>query len=93
MIAELGGYDMDGVMLDLGSDVNIFLKKYLEVMGKLKLVWSPIQLRLSNQYNIYPIGHLEQVEINIERVKTKADFEVIEIMDESDPYPSLLGID
>jgi hypothetical protein len=26
-------------------------------------------------------------------VKTKADFEVIEIMDESDPYPSFLGID
>jgi hypothetical protein len=33
------------------------------------------------------------VEVNIEGVKTKADFEVIEIMDESDPYPTLLGID
>jgi hypothetical protein len=33
------------------------------------------------------------VEVNIEGVKTKADFEVIEIMDESDPYPALLGID
>jgi hypothetical protein len=31
--------------------------------------------------------------VNIEGVKTKADFEVIEIMDESDPYPALLGID
>jgi hypothetical protein len=36
---------------------------------------------------------LEQVEVNIEGVKTKVDFEVIEIMDESDPYPALLGID
>jgi hypothetical protein len=44
MTTELGGYDMDGVMLDLGSDVNIFPKKYWEVMGKPKLVWSPIQL-------------------------------------------------
>jgi hypothetical protein len=33
------------------------------------------------------------VEVNIEGVKTKVDFEVIEIMDESNPYPSLLGID
>jgi hypothetical protein len=48
---------------------------------------------LANQYKIYPIGHLEQVEVNIEGVKTKVDFEVIEIMDESDPYPTLLGID
>jgi hypothetical protein len=31
--------------------------------------------------------------MNIERVKTKVNFEVIEIMDESDPYPILLGID
>jgi hypothetical protein len=31
--------------------------------------------------------------VNIEGVKTKVDFKVIEIMDESDPYPALLGID
>jgi hypothetical protein len=31
--------------------------------------------------------------VNIEGVKTKVDFEVIEIMDEFDPYPALLGID
>jgi hypothetical protein len=91
MTAELAGYDMDGVMLDLGSDVNILHKKSWEVMGKPKLVWSPIQLRLANHYKIYPIGRLEQVEVNI-GVKTKADFEVNQIMDESDPYPALLGI-
>jgi len=33
------------------------------------------------------------VEVNIEGVKTRADFEFIEIMDDSDPYPTLLGID
>jgi hypothetical protein len=31
--------------------------------------------------------------VNIEGVKTKDDFEVIEIMDDSDPYPAFLGID
>jgi hypothetical protein len=41
MIVELGKYEMDGVMLDLGSDVNISLKKYWELMGKPNLVWSP----------------------------------------------------
>jgi hypothetical protein len=59
-------------------------------MGKPELVWFPIQLRL---YKIYPIDHLEQVEVNIEGVKTKAKFEFIEIMDEFDPFPTLLGID
>jgi hypothetical protein len=44
MIIELGGYDMEGVMLDLGSDVKKFPKKSWEVMGRPKLAWSPIQL-------------------------------------------------
>jgi hypothetical protein len=33
------------------------------------------------------------VEVNIEGVKTKAKFEVIEFMDESNPYSTLLHID
>jgi hypothetical protein len=33
------------------------------------------------------------VEVNIDKVKTKVDFQVIRIMDDSYPYPSLLGID
>jgi hypothetical protein len=59
MTTKLGGYDKDGVMLDLGSDVNILPKKCWEVMGKLKLAWSPIQVGLSNQYKIYPIDQLK----------------------------------
>jgi hypothetical protein len=35
---------------------------------------------------------LEQVEVNIEGVKTKENFEVIEIMDDLEPYPMLLKI-
>jgi hypothetical protein len=73
------------------SDVNIFPKKSWEVMGKPKVGLVTHPTWLANQYKIYPIGRLEQVEVNIEGVKTKVDFEVIEIMDESDPYPALLA--
>jgi hypothetical protein len=31
--------------------------------------------------------------VDIDRVRTFADFEVIEIFDDSFPYPTLLGID
>jgi len=34
MTVELGGYDMDGVMLDLGFDVNILPKNSWEFKGK-----------------------------------------------------------
>lgn len=42
------GHEIKDVMLDLGSDVNILPKKSWEAMGKPKLVYSPIQLRMAN---------------------------------------------
>jgi hypothetical protein len=47
---------MDNVILDLGYDVNLLLKKTWEMMGKPKLIWYLFQLRLENQHNIVPIG-------------------------------------
>ena len=58
---EIGNYEMYDVILDLGYDVNILPKNTWEQMGKPKLGWSPIQLRLSNQYKISPIGHMERL--------------------------------
>jgi hypothetical protein len=38
-------------------------------------------------------GRWEHVPLDIDGVRTFADFEVIEIVDDSCPYPVLLGID
>jgi len=43
---------MDQVILDMGSDVNIFPKQTWERMGRSALQWSPIQLRMENQQKI-----------------------------------------
>jgi hypothetical protein len=53
---HIDGYEINDVMLDLGSDVNILPKKTWEAMGKPKLVYSPIQLWMANQYCIYLLG-------------------------------------
>jgi hypothetical protein len=52
MTTELGSYEMDGVMLDLGSNVNIFPKKSWELMGKPKLVWSPFNSGFPTNTNL-----------------------------------------
>jgi len=44
-----------------------------------------------NKYKIFPIRQ-ENVEVDLAGVKTVADFEVLEILDEKDTYPTLLGI-
>ena len=62
-------------------------------MGKPPLEWSPIQLRLVNQAKVLPIGRLSQVQVDIEGLHTFGEFKVINKVDDTNPYPALLGID
>ena len=91
--AQIGDYDMTDIILDLGSKVNVLTKQTWEQMGKPMIEWSPIQLRLSNQQKIVPLGRFPSLPVDIDGVSTLADFEVIEIIDDSNPYPALLGIE
>ena len=40
-----------------------------------------------------PNGRLSQVLVNFEGLRTYVNFEVIEIVNDTNPYPALLGID
>jgi hypothetical protein len=90
--AQIREYDVDNIILDLGSNVNVLPKQTWELMGKPKLVWSPVQLRLANQHKIVWIGRLTRVPVHIDGVRSVVDFEVIEIVDGSQPYPALMGL-
>ena len=46
---QIGEYEMDQGILDLGSDANVLPKKTCEWMGRPILQWSLIQLRMVNQ--------------------------------------------
>jgi hypothetical protein len=89
---QIGEYEIDYVVLDLGSEVNVMMKKTWVLMGKPKLIYSPIRLRMDNQQAVSPFGRLEHVPVDIDGVRKFAYFEVIEIVDDSFPYPALLGI-
>jgi hypothetical protein len=39
---HIGEYNVDNVILDLGSDVNVLLRKTWEMMGEHELIWSPV---------------------------------------------------
>ena len=68
-------------------------KQTWESMGRPTLQWSPIQLWMANQQKILPMGRLKGVTMDIKGASTQTDFEVIEIVDDSNPYPTLLGMD
>ena len=93
LTAHIGDYKMDQVILDLGSNVNILPKQTWKHMGEPKLERSTVQLRTANQQKITPLGRLPRIMIDIEGVKILADFKVIEVMEDGDPYPALLGLE
>lgn len=93
LTTQIGEYEMDQVILDLGLDVNVLPKKTWEHMGRPALQWPPIQLRMVNQQKILPMGRLQGVTVDIEGASTQTNFKVIEIVDDSNPYPMLLVID
>lgn len=91
--AQVHGYYVKDIILDLGYNVNILPNQFWEAVVKPQLVFSPIQLRMANQYRIFPIGRLQNVEVYLAGVMTTTDFKVLSIMDDKDPYRALLGIE
>lgn len=89
---QIADFQIKENILDLGFDVNILLRKTWEPLGRPKLKFSPIQLHMENQYCILSIGRLEGMEVDIVGVKKYADFEVIGIMGDKEPYLTLLEI-
>ena len=59
---------MTDIILDMGSKVNVLTKQTWAQMGDPKLEWSPIQLRLSNQQKIVPLGRFPSVPVDIDGV-------------------------
>jgi hypothetical protein len=73
--------------------VNFMMKQTWALMGKRRLIYSPVRLRMDNQHAVSPFGRLEHVPVDIDWIRTFVDFQVIEIVYDSCPYPVLLGID
>jgi hypothetical protein len=91
--ANIGYFNMGDIILDLGSEVNVLPKKTWKCMGEPTKGYSPVQLKLAKQHKVLPIGRLMGVIVDLDGVRTKVNFEVIEIVDGTTPYPSLLGMD
>jgi len=48
---------------------------------------------MANQQKILPMGRLQGVTMDIDGVTTQTDVEVIELINDTNPYPALLEID
>ena len=92
MNIQIRDYEVDSVILDLRSDVNILTKQTWQLMGNPTLGWLLVQLWLANQVNVQPIGCVSNLVVNIEGMNMHAGFYVIEVVKYGGSYPTLLGI-
>jgi hypothetical protein len=91
--ANIGDFNMGDVIIDLGSEMNVLPKKTWQRMGEPTLGCSRVQLKLENHHILLPIGILKGVTIDLDGVRIVEFFEVIEIIDGTTPYPTLIGLD
>jgi hypothetical protein len=91
--ANIRDFNMGDIILNLGSEVNVLPKNTWKCMREPTLGYSPVQSKLANQHKVLPIGRLKGVTVDLDGVRTKVDFEVIEIVDSTTPYLALLGLD
>ena len=92
MNIQIEDYEVISVILYPGLDVNILTKKTWQLMGNPTLGWSLVQLHLANQAKVQPIGRVSNLAVDIEGMKTRAYFDVIEVVGDGGSYPALLGI-
>jgi hypothetical protein len=76
-----------------GKQVNTPPKNTWEAMGEPTLGYSPIQLKIENQHIVVLIGRLKGIPLDLDGVHTMENFEVIDIVHNTSPYPTLLGLD
>jgi hypothetical protein len=89
---NIGDFNMGDIILDLGSEVNVLPKKTWQWTGEPTLGYSNVQLKLENQHRVLPIGRLKGVTVDIDGVRTKEEFEFIEIVYGTTLYPTLLSL-
>ena len=51
-----------------------------------------MKLRLANQAKVQPIGWVSNLVIDVEGMRNRADFDVIEVVNGEGAYPALLGV-
>jgi hypothetical protein len=61
MNENIGDFNMDDIILDFGSQVNVLPKKTWECIRDPALGYSPIQLKLPNLHRVIPIGQLKGI--------------------------------
>jgi hypothetical protein len=90
--ARIKDFDIDCMVLDEETQVNIMSKETWEVLGKPIMVPSLGRIGLFKGKMITLCGRVTTVPIIVHGTSTEEEFEVIRFVEENAPFPLLLGM-
>jgi len=86
----IGSEAINKAMCDLGSSVSLLPFSLFKRIGISELKPTKITLKLADRTNVYPVGFIEDIPIEVGGIYIPTDFIVLD-MDEDDQVPILLG--
>jgi hypothetical protein len=89
--ARIEDFNIDHIVLDEETQVNIMTEETWEILGKTTMVPSLGRIGLFKRRTITLCGRVTTVPINVHGTSTKEEFEVIMFVEENTPFPLLLG--
>jgi hypothetical protein len=89
--ASIKGFDIDCIVLDEETKVNIMIEETWEVLGNPIMVPSLGRIGLFKGKMVTLCGRVTTIPIIVHGISTEEEFEAIRFVEDSVPFPLLLG--
>ncbi|XP_031101884.1 uncharacterized protein LOC116005787 [Ipomoea triloba] len=87
---KIGNVNVDSAMLDLGASINVMPLSIYSSLNIGSLKETGVIVQLADRSNVYPVGVLEDVLVQVDGLIFPADFYVLDMEEDNSPNPSLI---
>ncbi|XP_031127562.1 uncharacterized protein LOC116029656 [Ipomoea triloba] len=87
---KIGNVNVEKVMLDLGASINVMPLSIYSSLDVGALKETGVIVQLTNRSNVYPVGVLEDVLVQVDGLIFPADFYVLDMEEDNSPNSSLI---
>ncbi|XP_031105454.1 uncharacterized protein LOC116010268 [Ipomoea triloba] len=87
---KIGNVNVDSAMLDLGASINVMPLSVYSSLNVGSLKETGVIVQLADRSNVYPVGVLEDVLVQVDGLICPVDFYVLDIEEDNCPNSSLI---
>lgn len=85
------GVTLKNVIVDGGDAENVLPTQTWKKLGSPRLTPTNYSLKLANELLVKPVGHLENIQVNVGGIIVLMDFTIVDTIKNMVTYPALLG--